>query len=77
MYRDENVCTACNSLCTECTGPTNKDCGASKCSAAAKAYAVESTPTTCLYMCKTSEDNLYIDSATRTCRRICWWFHRG
>ena len=70
-YRDGDACYACNSLCSECTGPSNKDCKAYKCSVASKAYALEGTPSTCLYMCRTSEDNLFIETSNRTCRRNC------
>ncbi len=68
-YRDGNGCASCNSLCSECTGPTSKDCLAYKCSASYKAYALENVPTTCLYMCRTPEDNLFINTTTRTCQR--------
>jgi len=68
FYRDGIECKPCNVLCKECTGPSNRDCLPNKCSD--KAYAIEHTRTTCLYMCKTPEDNLYIDENQRICKGI-------
>ncbi len=68
-YRDGDACSSCNSLCSECTGPTNRECVVGKCSSLAKAYPVDGTPTTCLYMCKTDGDNFFVNSTTKTCQR--------
>jgi len=68
MYRDGNGCLPCHILCSECTGPTNQDCLPKKCKD--KAYAIDYLQTTCLYMCRTPMDDLYIDTAERVCKRI-------
>jgi len=67
-YRDGEICLPCHFLCSECDGPTNRDCLPKKC--ADKAYALDYQQTTCLYMCRTPMDDLYIDFTERVCKRI-------
>jgi len=66
MYKNDDRCEYCNSLCSECTGPASTQCKPKMCSQ--KAYPLASKNTTCLYMCATPADNLYLDSATKTCK---------
>jgi len=66
LYKDGYNCAFCNPFCSACNGPSNRHCLQYQCSD--KAYPVDSTPTTCLYMCATLEDNMYIDSVTKTCK---------
>jgi len=67
MYKNYDYCEECNSLCSECNGPSSTQCLPYKCSD--KSYPLDTSITTCLYMCATSADNLYLDPVTKTCRQ--------
>jgi len=68
FYRDGNICLPCHILCSQCNGPTSRDCLPNKC--AQKAYPLYNLLTTCLYGCKTPMDDLYIDQIELICKRI-------
>jgi len=67
MYNNQGKCEICHSFCSACTGPTNRECQPKQCSD--KSYYLENAETTCLYMCSTVEDNLYIDISTKSCKK--------
>ena len=66
-YLSDRVCKACNIFCSECTGPTSRDCVPLKC--ANEAYPLEGVETNCLYMCETPIGDLYIDRQNNLCRK--------
>jgi len=66
MYKDGDGCVPCNPFCSACNGPSNKNCLAKQCGD--KSYPLDSLHTTCLYMCATLEDNMYIDPLSKTCK---------
>ncbi len=74
-YRDEDggACKVCNYLCKECDGPGNSRCLAGKC--AAQAYPMLTLQTTCIYMCRTSEDNMFLDPDLGACKCTLFSLH--
>lgn len=69
-YLSDKVCRTCNIFCSECTGPTNKDCVPKKC--ANGAYPVKGAETNCLYMCETPSEDLYIDKKDKMCKQCVY-----
>lgn len=73
-FRETFTCSKCDPLCTECTGPSSDECAPYKC--AYKAYPLNSRPTTCITECLNNEENLFLDSNTKTCLRIFSFYIR-
>lgn len=67
MYNNQGRCEICHSFCSACTGPTSRECLPKQCSE--KSYYLDGAENACLYMCSTPEDNLYIDTLTKSCKK--------
>ncbi len=67
FMQNQQQCLPCSPRCSDCTGPTNDDCVPYKCTE--KSYPVATQTTTCLYMCATTADDLFLDPLSLTCKR--------
>ena len=59
-------CQPCHPLCKSCTGVTNKDCEPKQCQNGA--YFLETNFKTCILMCDSKIDRMYLDPAEKMCR---------
>ncbi len=62
-------CLPCHPFCARCTGLSNHECVAGAC--AAFAYPIAGDETTCLQMCTTAQENLYLNVSTGKCEGKC------